>query len=77
MGAGLPVISTLNSLLDTGDQLLQIEGILSGTLSFIFNSFGAGKTFSAVVADAKAKGFTEPDPREDLAGDQLLAFLVS
>ena len=77
MGAGLPVISTLNNLLDTGDKLLQIEGILSGTLSFIFNSFGAGKTFSAVVADAKAKGFTEPDPREDLAGDQLLASLVS
>ena len=69
MGAGLPVISTLQTLLNTGDELLSIEGILSGTLSFIFNSFGAGKTFSQVVAEAKAKGFTEPDPREDLAGD--------
>lgn len=67
----MPVISTLNNLLDTGDELVHIEGILSGTLSFIFNSFGAGKTFSQVVADAKAKGFTEPDPREDLAGIPL------
>lgn len=54
--------------MQTGDKMLHIEGILSGTLSYIFNSFGAGKTFSEVVADAKAKGFTEPDPREDLAG---------
>ena len=80
VGAGLPVISTLNSLLETGDQMLHIEGILSGTLSFIFNSFGAGKTFSQVVADAKAKGYTEPDPREDLAGqfamtDHMQAFI--
>ena len=68
VGAGLPVISTLNDLMNTGDEMVHIEGILSGTLSFIFNSFGAGRTFSQVVADAKAKGFTEPDPREDLAG---------
>ena len=54
--------------MNTGDQMIYIEGILSGTLSYIFNSFGAGKTFSQVVADAKARGFTEPDPREDLAG---------
>lgn len=68
VGAGLPIISTLGDLMQTGDEMLHIEGILSGTLSFIFNSFGAGKTFSQVVADAKEKGFTEPDPREDLAG---------
>ena len=73
VGAGLPVISTLSDLMQTGDQMLHIEGILSGTLSFIFNSFGAGKTFSQVVADAKAKGFTEPDPREDLAGARFPA----
>ena len=73
MGAGLPVISTLSDLIQTGDEMLHIEGILSGTLSFIFNSFGAGKTFSQVVADAKAKGFTEPDPREDLAGARFPA----
>ena len=72
VGAGLPVISTLNNLLDTGDELIHIEGILSGTLSFIFNTFGPGKTFSQVVADAQAKGFPEPDPREDLAGLPLL-----
>lgn len=83
MGAGLPVISTLSSLMNTGDEMIHIEGILSGTLSFIFNGFGAGKTFSQVVADAKAKGFTEPDPREDLAGAcsatqaVLLSFKVS
>ena len=59
--------------MQTGDEMLHIEGILSGTLSFIFNSFGAGKTFSQVVADAKEKGFTEPDPREDLAGTRSLA----
>lgn len=73
VGAGLPVISTLSDLIQTGDKMLHIEGILSGTLSFIFNSFGAGKTFSQVVADAKAKGFTEPDPREDLAGTRFPA----
>lgn len=76
VGAGLPVISTLNNLLDTGDELIHIEGILSGTLSFIFNSFGAGKTFSQVVADAKAKGFTEPDPREDLAGTDVARKMI-
>lgn len=76
VGAGLPVISTLNSLLETGDQMLHVEGILSGTLSFIFNSFGAGKTFSQVVADAKAKGYTEPDPREDLAGTDVARKMI-
>lgn len=76
VGAGLPVISTLQTLLNTGDELLSIEGILSGTLSFIFNSFGAGKTFSQVVAEAKAKGFTEPDPREDLAGTDVARKMI-
>lgn len=75
VGAGLPIISTLKNLIDTGDEVLQIEGILSGTLSFIFNSFGAGKTFSQVVTDAKEKGYTEPDPREDLAGTRALYFM--
>lgn len=63
--------------MQTGDKILHIEGILSGTLSFIFNSLGAGKTFSEVVADAKAKGFTEPDPREDLAGTEACLLLLS
>ena len=68
VGAGLPVISTLQSLLKTGDTVQQIEGIFSGTLSYIFNTFGTHTSFSEVVAQAKAAGFTEPDPREDLSG---------
>ena len=68
MGAGLPVISTLRSLIETGDEVHTIEGVLSGTLSYIFNTFRTGMAFSTVVADAKAKGYTEPDPREDLSG---------
>lgn len=77
VGAGLPIISTLKNLIDTGDEVLQIEGILSGTLSFIFNSFGAGKTFSQVVTDAKDRGYTEPDPREDLAGSRLVRIALT
>ncbi|KAG2449232.1 hypothetical protein HYH02_005978 [Chlamydomonas schloesseri] len=68
VGAGLPVISTLHGLLETGDKIIKIEGILSGTLSYIFNTYKPGMKFSDVVADAKAKGYTEPDPRDDLSG---------
>ncbi len=68
VGAGLPIISTLNDLKYSGDKILKIEGVLSGTLSFIFNSFVSGTKFSEIVKDAKAKGFTEPDPRDDLNG---------
>jgi aspartokinase/homoserine dehydrogenase 1 len=64
--AGLPVISTLRDLTLSGDRILRIEAVLSGTLSFIFNNFDGKKTFSALVRDAKAKGYTEPDPRDDL-----------
>ncbi len=68
VGAGLPIISTLNDLLISGDHILKIEGVLSGTLSFIFNNFKEGTKFSEVVREAKQRGFTEPDPREDLGG---------
>lgn len=68
VGAGLPVLQTLKHLRDTGDKILKIEGIFSGTLSYIFNTFGPGTPFSEVVAAAKANGFTEPDPRDDLEG---------
>ncbi len=68
VGAGLPVITTLNDLKNSGDKILKIEGVLSGTLSFIFNSFIEGIKFSEVVKSAKEKGFTEPDPRDDLNG---------
>lgn len=68
VGAGLPVISTLRSMMDTGDQIMRIEGVLSGTLSYIFNTVGPGVSFSEVVLEAKRLGYTEPDPREDLSG---------
>ena len=68
MGAGLPVLATLKHLVSTGDQVKRIEGIFSGTLSYIFNNLKPGNTFSEVVAKAKENGFTEPDPRDDLQG---------
>lgn len=67
VGAALPVISTLRDLVNSGDKIIRIEAVLSGTLSFIFNTFDATKKFSEVVKEAKFKGFTEPDPREDLS----------
>lgn len=67
-GAGLPVISTLRAMLDTGDEPLEIQGALSGTLGAIFAGLANGESFSAAVADAKARGYTEPDPRDDLSG---------
>lgn len=68
VGAGLPVINTLNDLLLSGDKVIKIEAVLSGTLNYIFSSFTEGKKFSEVVMSAKEKGFTEPDPRDDLSG---------
>lgn len=76
VGAGLPVISTLNDLINSGDQILKIEGVLSGSLSFIFNSFQAGTRFSDIVKAAKAKGYTEPDPRDDLSGKDVRRKLI-
>jgi homoserine dehydrogenase len=67
-GAGLPVISTLRTLLDTGDEPVEIVGALSGTLGAIFTDLGNGASFSTAVRAAKAQGFTEPDPRDDLSG---------
>jgi aspartokinase/homoserine dehydrogenase 1 len=64
--AGLPVISTLRDLFLSGDRVRRIEAVLSGTLSYIFNNFDGTKTFSALVREARAKGYTEPDPRDDL-----------
>lgn len=72
VGAGLPVISTLKELVETGDEVRRIEGVFSGTMSFLFNSFmpvgGGGGSFSAEVKKAKELGYTEPDPRDDLNG---------
>ncbi|MDR1787654.1 MAG: bifunctional aspartate kinase/homoserine dehydrogenase I [Treponema sp.] len=64
--AGLPVISTLRDLFHSGDRVRRIEAVLSGTLSFIFNNFDGSKPFSALVREAKERGYTEPDPRDDL-----------
>ncbi len=68
VGAALPVLSTLADLVRSGDTVRAIEAVLSGTLSFIFNSMANGVPFSAAVKEAKEQGFTEPDPREDLSG---------
>ncbi|TQS35785.1 hypothetical protein Golomagni_03783 [Golovinomyces magnicellulatus] len=72
VGAGLPIISTLKDLVDTGDEILKIEGVFSGTMSFLFDSFapveGSGGSWSAEVKRARELGFTEPDPRDDLNG---------
>ncbi|PIA44254.1 hypothetical protein AQUCO_01700092v1 [Aquilegia coerulea] len=71
VGAGLPIISTLRGLQETGDKILRIEGIFSGTLSYIFNSFIGERAFSEVVREAKQAGYTEPDPRDDLSGTDV------
>jgi aspartokinase/homoserine dehydrogenase 1 len=68
VGAGLPVIGTLNDLLLSGDKVNKIEAVLSGTLNFVFNNYNGEKTFSKVVWQAQEEGFTEPDPRLDLSG---------
>jgi bifunctional aspartokinase / homoserine dehydrogenase 1 len=68
VGAALPIIQTLRDLVQTGDEISEIEGILSGTLSFLFNSFDGSRPFSALVEQARSLGYTEPDPRDDLSG---------
>jgi bifunctional aspartokinase / homoserine dehydrogenase 1 len=76
VGAGLPVLSTLQDLVASGDVVVKVEGILSGTLSFLFNNFEAGRPFSELVREAHAKGFTEPDPRADLSGEDVARKLL-
>lgn len=76
VGAGLPIINTLRDLVQTGDQIYQVEGILSGTLSYIFNQLSTDTPFSSVVLKAKAMGYTEPDPRDDLSGLDVARKLV-
>jgi len=68
VGAGLPIIQTLRDLRETGDEIRRIEGILSGTLAYLFNVWDGSQPFSTVVRDAKTRGYTEPDPRDDLSG---------
>jgi aspartokinase/homoserine dehydrogenase 1 len=68
VGAGLPIINTINDLVAGGDRILRIDGVLSGTLSYLFNSYAGGGVFSEIVRDAQKRGYTEPDPRDDLNG---------
>ena len=75
-GAGLPIIDTIKSLLDSGDEIVKLEAILSGTISYIFNNFTAEQKFSEIVKQAQKKGFTEPDPRDDLNGKDFARKLL-
>ena len=68
VGAALPIISTLRKLVDTGDRVRSIRGILSGTLAYLFNAYDGRTPFSEIVCQARASGYTEPDPRDDLSG---------
>jgi bifunctional aspartokinase / homoserine dehydrogenase 1 len=72
VGAGLPVIGTLNDLLLSGDKINKIEAVLSGTLNFVFNNYNGEKTFAKVVKQAQDEGYTEPDPRLDLGGTDVM-----
>ena len=76
VGAGLPIIGTINDLLNSGDRILRIEAVLSGTLNFIFNTISADVPFSETVLLAKEKGYSEPDPRIDLCGKDVIRKLV-
>jgi aspartokinase/homoserine dehydrogenase 1 len=72
VGAGLPVIGTLNDLKRTGDVVNRIEAVLSGTLNFVFNNYNGEKPFAEVVKQAQDEGYTEPDPRLDLSGTDVM-----
>ena len=76
VGAGLPVIGTINDLRNSGDKILKIEAVLSGTLNFIFNAISADVPFSETVRMAKENGYSEPDPRLDLSGTDVIRKLV-
>ncbi len=76
VGAGLPIIRTINDLRNSGDKILKIEAVLSGTLNFIFNKISADVPFSETVRMAKAEGYSEPDPRIDLCGKDVIRKLV-
>lgn len=76
VGAGLPIICTINDLINSGDKILKIEAVLSGTLNFIFNNISERQSFSATVKEAKEKGYSEPDPRIDLSGTDVIRKLV-
>ncbi|MBR6180996.1 MAG: bifunctional aspartate kinase/homoserine dehydrogenase I [Prevotella sp.] len=76
VGAGLPIIGTINDLVNSGDKILKIEAVLSGTLNFIFNEIASDVPFSETVRRAKEQGYSEPDPRVDLSGTDVVRKLV-
>ena len=76
VGAGLPIINTLRDLIQTGDRVLSIQGVLSGTLAYLFNQYDGSVPFSELIKQARAQGFTEPDPRDDLSGLDVARKLV-
>lgn len=71
VGAGLPIIGTINDLIRSGDKITSIQAVLSGTLNFVFNYYDGNKPFSEIVAQAQKEGYTEPDPRLDLSGTDV------
>ena len=76
VGAGLPVVQTLRDLRETGDDINSVEGIFSGTLAYLFNIYDGRKAFSDIVRDARQRGYTEPDPRDDLSGMDVARKLI-
>jgi aspartokinase/homoserine dehydrogenase 1 len=72
VGAGLPIIGTLNDLLRSGDKINKIEAVLSGTLNFVFNNYNGERPFAEIVKQAQDEGYTEPDPRLDLSGKDVM-----
>ncbi len=76
VGAALPLLHTLHDLIHTGDKVLEVQGVLSGTLSYLLNHYSGQQAFSEILRDAKRKGFTEPDPRDDLSGMDVARKLV-
>jgi aspartokinase/homoserine dehydrogenase 1 len=76
VGAGLPIVQTLRDLCQTGDEITSIEGIFSGTLAYLFNAYDGSRGFSEIVREARQRGFTEPDPRDDLSGLDVARKLI-
>lgn len=76
VGAGLPIINTLNDLINSGDKIIKIEAVLSGSLNFIFNTFNKKNSFFEVVKQAQEAGYTEPDPRIDLSGIDVIRKII-
>jgi len=76
VGAGLPVVQTLRDLRETGDDITSVEGIFSGTLAYLFNTYDGKKAWSDIVRDARQRGYTEPDPRDDLSGIDVARKLI-